>query len=369
LSPHSSGDGGSRTRLTRRATLGLALAGLVPALAGCTTPFAPSERGVYVVDRDGRDVRRIATGSPWLAWSSDSQRLALRYDDGTIRVAAADGSGLLPYSGGAFFGPGWSPSGLEIAIADPEQNVIRIQTASGALISQAPLREELPPLWTVAPPRDNIPVWSPDGTAIAFLAWDGHGVALYTISPASTNRAKLSDTRISQNRVDRYDWLGQRAAIGDIGAPAWSPTGETLAYALYPEVRGATGGIFITAPGAGAPSRVTDQPPTSGPAWAPDGRQLAYSAREGDQSALYVAPISGDTSRNLTSSLGQRALEPAWSPDGLHLAFAGEGDLFVIGAGGSARLIANTGLVNQRLLWSPDSTMIAFLGIPPQPGR
>jgi hypothetical protein len=32
-------------------------------------------------------------------------------------------------------------------------------------------------------------------------------------------------------------------------------------------------------------------------------------------------------------------------------------------------LIAKTGLVNQRLLWSPDSTMIAFLGVPPQPGR
>lgn len=347
----------------------MSVLGLAPALTGCTLPFGASERGVFVVSLDGGDVRRVADGTPWVAWSVDGQQLALRYADGTIRAVNADGSGAQPYAGGTFFGPGWSPAAPEIAVIDAEQNTIRIENAAGTVIGQAALREDMPPLWTVATPAENVPVWSPDGTAIAFLAWDGHGDALYTITPAGNGRQKLSDLRISRNRVDRYDWLGQQVATGDVGAPAWSPNGRFLAYAVYPEVRGATGGIAIVAAAGGWPSRVTERTPTSGPAWSPEGRRIAFTAREGSFGALFVASSNGANSRNLTGGLNLNARDPAWAPDGLQIAFAAGGDLFVTTTDGVSQRIASTGLVTHDPLWSPDGTKIAFLGIPAQPGR
>lgn len=358
-----------RASLTRRTVLGLGVVALAPALAGCTAPFGASERGVFVIALDDGEVRRVAAGTPWVAWSGDSQQLALRYDDGTIQVANADGSGAQPYAGGTFLGPGWSPAGPELAVIDAEHDTIRIEHAAGTVIGESALREDLPPLWTVATAAENVPVWSPDGTTIAFLAWDGHGDALYTITPAGTGRQKLADQRVSRNRVDRYDWLGQRVATGDIGAPAWSPNGRFLAYAVYPEVRGATGGIAIVAAAGGWPSRVTDQTPTSGPAWSPEGRRIAFTARQDGVGALYVASSSGTNIRNLTGALSLNARDPAWTPDGLEIAFAAGGDLFVTTTDGVSQRIASTGLVTHDPLWSPDGTKIAFLGIPAQPGR
>jgi Tol biopolymer transport system component len=350
--------------------MGLATVGLAPVLAGCTVPFTfGDERGVFVVDLNDQEPRRIAPGSPWVAWSTDSRQLALRDATGTIRVTNIDGTGTQPYSGGSFIGPGWSPSGTEIAVIDAEANVIRIETGGGAVIAQAPLREDMPELWEVATPANTIPVWAPDGNAIAFIAWNGNGDALYTISPAGTERRRLSDIRVSQNRVNRYDRLGQHVAEGDAGSPDWAPDSQFLAYALYPEVRGATGGVYVVAATGGWSSRVTDLVPTGGPAWSPDGRQIAYTAREGGRGSVFVATTNGGAVQNLTSTLNLNARDPAWSPDGLQLAFVAGGDLYVIAPDGSSQRLASTGLVIHDPLWSPDGTKIAFLGIPSQPGR
>ena len=360
----------NRTRLSRRALLGLTMAGLAPVLAGCTVPFiSGEERGVYVVDLENPEPRRIAPGSPSIAWSTDSRQLALRDAAGTIRVANADGTGTQPYTGGTFVGPGWSPGGTEIAVVDAEANVIRVETGNGAVVSQAPLREDLPELWEIATPVHEVPVWAPDGNAIAFIAWNGNGDALYTINPAGTDRRRLSDVRVSGNRVNRYEWLGQRVAEADAGAPDWAPDSRFLAYALYPEVRGATGGVYVVAATGGWSSRVTELVPTGGPVWSPDGQYIAYTAREGGRGSVFVATVNGDTIQNLTSTLNLNARDPAWSPDGLQLAFVAGGDLYVIATDGSSRRVASTGLVIHDPQWSPDGTRIAFLGVPAQPGR
>lgn len=346
------------------------MAGLTPALAGCTAPFTSGDgRGVYVVNLETQETRRIAPGSPWVAWSTDSRQLALRDDSGEIHVASADGSGAQPYAGGAFVGPGWSPSGTEIAVIDDAANEIRIETGGGSVIAQAPLREEIPELWEIATPVNTIPVWAPDGDAIAFIAWNGNGDTLYAINPSGADRRRLSGIRVSQNRVDRYDWLGQRAAEGDAGSPAWAPDSRFVAYAVYPEVRGATGGVFVVAATGGWSTRVTDLVPTGGPAWSPDGRQIAYTAREGGRGSVFVATANGSATQNLTSTLNLNARDPAWSPDGLQLAFVAGGDLYVIAQDGSSQRLASTGLVIHDPQWSPDGARIAFLGIPAQPGR
>lgn len=358
-------------RLTRRAALGVALAAVVPALAGCTVPFTSTSRGrgVFVVGGDGQDLRRVADGSPWLAWSPDSQTLGLRYPDGAIVVAGANGGGTRPYAGEPFTGPGWSPDGTRLAVVNPEQDVIRVEAADGSVISQAPLRETRPPLWMVATVADNIPVWSPTGERIAFLAWDGNGDALYTINPDGTDRRKRSVVPLSRNTADRYPWLNQRVAAGDVGNPAWSPDGQFLSYAVFPEVRGATGGIYVVPASGGDRTEVTGRPPVSGPAWSPTGQEIAYTARQDTSISLFVASADGLRQRTLTGLLGVNARYPAWSPDGLWIAFAGGRDLFVTDPGGNSRHLASTGLVTFDPMWSPDGTKIAFLGVPPQPGR
>jgi Tol biopolymer transport system component len=71
------------------------------------------ERGVYVVNRDGSSLRRIATGiTP--AWSPDGTRIAYatRIDD-WLYVVRGDGRRLRKLSRGA--NPAWSPDGRQLA--------------------------------------------------------------------------------------------------------------------------------------------------------------------------------------------------------------------------------------------------------------
>ena len=355
--------------LTRRGLLGLLAATASVTVTGCTVPFSASPRGVFVVDVTGQNLRRVADGSPIIGWGRDGRHLALQYPDGTLQVAAVDGSGTRPYTGGAFVGPGWSPDGTRRAVIDAAANELRIETAAGEVEVSIPLREDFPNLWLVATPVTAIPVWSPSGGRIAFVAWDGNGDALYTVNANGASRTKWTNLTISKNRADRYPWLGQRVATGDAGNPAWSPDGQFLAYAVFPEVRGGQPGIFLSPVTGGWRGRVTDQPPLFGPVWAVDGASLVYSARPDQFINLFQAAADGSGAVNLTGDVPMNARYPAWSPDGRLLAFAGAGDLYLRDPTGAIILVADTGLVTEDPIWSPDGSKIAFRGVPAQPGR
>ena len=114
---------------------------------------------------------------------------------------------------------------------------------------------------------DNFPVWSPDGSRIAFVSG---GRGLYTMSPDG------SDVRLVSGSASRYP-------------PSWSPDGRRLAFVA------ASSAYTVGADGLG---QVRISKTISSPSWSPDGRRVALVVPEGGGAALYTfAPDGSDPVR------------------------------------------------------------------------
>ena len=200
------------------------------------------------------------------------------------------------------------------------------------------------------------PVWSPDGSEIAFASPGRSGLSVIypdgscLSCPASAlaywfpvdqrfGLGFLPDGRLAV-RVDqpfdlpprqlgamKTDGIGfQRFKVsGDWQQPAWSPTGQLAAVRLVkgkPEV-------FVVDPATGSARQLTLDGASS-PSWSPDGRRLAVVHR----GWIELIGSDGRRLRRLT-----RGGAPAWAPDGKRLAFVGahRSALCDLGAGWNAK--------------------------------
>jgi len=111
------------------------------------------------------------------------------------------------------------------------------------------------------------------------------------------------------------------------------------------------------------------------PALSPDGTMLAYAggaSNETERTDIFVRPLSGGDSVNLTRDIQGGHRWPRWSPDGKVIAFitryqvaplyaesVGDAIIQVMSVlGGAATTIANAGVVGHT--WSPDGKKIAY---------
>ena len=159
----------------------------------------------------------------------------------------------------------------------------------------APRRGEIPgTLWLIRPdgsgatpfpitqqqPVDSIPVWSPDGTRLAYQSPQNGKDQIYVVTVQPDNTP--GDTVLA----DR-----QRSRTTTIRFRAWSPDGTQIVY------QSGSGGAFqlytMKASGTGHPRPVAGLPPYAGqPAWSPDGTHFAFS---GGGSATAGREIYTDT--------------------------------------------------------------------------
>jgi dipeptidyl aminopeptidase/acylaminoacyl peptidase len=128
----------------------------------------------------------------------------------------------------------------------------------------------------------------------------------------------------------------------DDGAPVWSPDGTLIAFSANrtdnPDAND-NSDIYVVEPRAGAtPRALTTSPGSDGsPAFSPDGKSIAYLAG-GDSKDIWYAtntvalvPIAGGASKALTPGLDRNVSRPQFTPDGA-------GVLFVVEEGGNSHL-------------------------------
>jgi len=106
-----------------------------------------------------------------------------------------------------------------------------------------------------------------------------------------------------------------------IGRPAWSPDGKTIA--CISNLSGRNNLWLVPAEG-GWPTQLTvSNERQNSPAWSPDGKWIAYmSDYDGDEQwdIFLVSPKTGQVV-NLTNTREIAEENPAWSPDGRYLAY------------------------------------------------
>ena len=125
----------------------------------------------------------------------------------------------------------------------------------------------------------------------------------------------------------------------DNTGPAFSPDAKWIAFSSNRSgktVRDANhsnnSDLFIVSATGGEPRQLTsNRGPDNGPAWSPDGQTIAYASSDrinssADQMDLKVVPVAGGQPRNLTADLDYSISNIEWSKDGKFLYFvAAEG--------------------------------------------
>ena len=287
-----------------------------------------SETEIYLMSARGGSPSRLVLGTGH-AWDASASRIYFLTRDptGGTRLLLADvdeATGRLrgsPRTVGLMTGIlrdlAVSRDGRRLALSEVEgaMNLTRLPLAAGGGAPGGP-EEELSSGRVI----DRYPVYSPDGTRIAFAS-DRLGPEQVWVMDLATRKS------------ERIELAGRDLGVN---LPTWTRDGRHLVVTRsFPN---ATASMWIAAAdGSEAKEFLKDSTSGAGQTFSPDGKSLVYSRPVAGVQQLYRLDLATHRSSELTTSPGDK-LNATWSPDGSRIAYSsnvtGTMQLWTIPSGG-----------------------------------
>jgi len=234
-------------------------------------------------------------------------------------------------------------------------------------------------------------VFSPDGSAVAFVEADGPGTGdVYIVAVSGGEPVRLTNLRSQVEnlsfspggsrilfRSEHADTRGSYWMVPTTGGeitPLKTDSIEIVFARWLPDstkiglnIRGdspASSVVAVLDVPTGRAERITAEGFETLYGWSPDGTELVYASERTGQGDLWVAPTTGGPARQLTIDVRDED-HGVYSPDGRWIAYhserGGQWDIWIVpAAGGDAFRVTNDPAVESPPEWTPDSGALLF---------
>lgn len=210
------------------------------------------------------------------------------------------------------------------------------------------------------PSLDFGPVWSPDGSRIAFCS-DRAETGIFDIYLMDADGGNL--VRLTSSGDNKY--------------PSWSPDGLSIVYVSNANAEEFEE-IYVMDSDGGNPRRLTNsktRPMNAYPLWSPDGAYIAFSGLDPETwnpnaFFIYLMDADGQNLRNVTIGPASFDIGQSWSPDSKSLYFISNRDsgdpshfksfTIPIGHGEIQGFSDANGAAVVMPSWSPDKKYITY---------